>query len=284
MQIEGGYFTLTKGLQSTSMMVYHCPEGYYPYPVLARLCQADGTWKPARKRSQPEKCRREWRQDDVSQFAWDYIITRFLMFCFAVVECPDPNVLEYGDVSPPQEKYFVDNETTYECYSRYTMRGSSRRVCLPNGKWSGSTPICSRDSKSWAAACVFFLKPLSPLGLGCILIHDHFMTLSFLLQQQELPVPILVSQPVDREQGTSLTLTTKLNTPAMVTCSWLAQVKECVERTASGPALSQNVSVRVTSTYNHHTTTNLHPNCSFLLETLLSIFTCKTSTCWWTCL
>lgn len=77
------------------------------------------------------------------------LITLIISFCFAVVECPDPNVMEYGEVSPPQEKYFVKNETTYECYSGYTMRGSARRVCLPNGKWSGSTPICSRECKSW---------------------------------------------------------------------------------------------------------------------------------------
>ncbi|XP_044079271.1 complement factor B-like isoform X2 [Siniperca chuatsi] len=120
MQIEGGDYTLTKKLERGSLLIYQCPEGYYPYPTLTRLCQADGTWTPAPKRFALQKCK--------------------------IVECPDPNVLEYGNVSPSQEKYFVDNETTYECYSGYTMRGSSRRVCLPNGKWSGSTPICSRDS------------------------------------------------------------------------------------------------------------------------------------------
>lgn len=82
-----------------------------------------------------------------------------LFSCIAVVECPDPNVLEYGNVLPPQEKYFVDNETTYECDSGYTLRGSARRVCLPNGKWGGSTPICSRDSKPrFLPHCL----PLSP--------------------------------------------------------------------------------------------------------------------------
>ncbi|KAM9348846.1 complement factor B-like [Symphorus nematophorus] len=120
MQIEGGDYKLTKQLRIGSLLIYNCPEGYYPYPALTRVCQPNGTWKPAPRRFTPQRCR--------------------------MVECPDPNVLEYGNVSPPQEKYFVDNETTYECYSGYTMRGSSRRVCLPNGKWSGSTPICSRDS------------------------------------------------------------------------------------------------------------------------------------------
>ncbi|XP_029957250.1 complement factor B-like [Salarias fasciatus] len=119
-EIAGGHYTLTKQLKVDSMLIYHCPEGYYPYPALVRLCQNSSKWKPAPKRFLQQRCR--------------------------LVECPDPNVLEYGSVWPPQEKYFVGNETTYECYSGHTMRGSSRRVCLSNGKWSGQTPICSRDT------------------------------------------------------------------------------------------------------------------------------------------
>uniref|UniRef100_A0A8C4EHG7 C3/C5 convertase n=1 Tax=Dicentrarchus labrax TaxID=13489 RepID=A0A8C4EHG7_DICLA len=119
-QIEGGDYKLTKKLESGSLLIYNCPKGFYPYPALTRLCQANGTWTPAPKRFQPQRCR--------------------------IVECPDPNVLENGNVSPPQERYFVDNGTSYECYFGYTLRGSSTRVCLPNGKWSGSTPICSHDT------------------------------------------------------------------------------------------------------------------------------------------
>ncbi|XP_029304139.1 complement factor B-like isoform X1 [Cottoperca gobio] len=125
MQIEGGHYTLTKQLETSSMLIYHCPEGYYPYPSLTRLCQRNGSWKEPPRRYPTQRCR--------------------------VVECPDPNVLEYGEVFPPQENYFVNNETAYECYSGYTMRGSPKRVCLPNGKWSGSTPICSRDSGATCA-------------------------------------------------------------------------------------------------------------------------------------
>ncbi|XP_044226800.1 complement factor B-like [Thunnus albacares] len=120
MEIEGGNYTLTKNLSVGSMLVYHCPEGYYPYPALIRLCQLDSSWRPAPKRFRKQRCK--------------------------MVECPDPNVLENGNVSPPQERYFVGNETTYECYSGYKLRGSFRRVCLSNTKWSGSTPICSRDA------------------------------------------------------------------------------------------------------------------------------------------
>uniref|UniRef100_A0A3Q1FXL7 Complement factor B-like n=1 Tax=Acanthochromis polyacanthus TaxID=80966 RepID=A0A3Q1FXL7_9TELE len=121
MQMAGGDYTLTNKLQRGSMLVYHChDEGDYPYPHLVRVCQPNGRWNPSPKRFSPQRCKR--------------------------VECPDPNVMEYGNVIPSQERYFVGNETTYECYSGYTLRGSSTRQCLPNGKWSGSTPICSRDS------------------------------------------------------------------------------------------------------------------------------------------
>ncbi|XP_041863654.1 complement factor B-like isoform X2 [Melanotaenia boesemani] len=115
--IQGGHYTLSKKLEKGSQLVYRCPEGYYPYPHLRHLCQPGGKWEPTPRRHQ--KCR--------------------------LVECPDPNVLQNGNVSPPLQKYFVTNETTYECHAGYTLRGSSSRTCLPNGKWSGSTPICSRD-------------------------------------------------------------------------------------------------------------------------------------------
>uniref|UniRef100_A0A3B5PYB9 Sushi domain-containing protein n=1 Tax=Xiphophorus maculatus TaxID=8083 RepID=A0A3B5PYB9_XIPMA len=117
---EGGNFTLTKKLEKGSLLIYRCNDGYYPYPALTRMCQPNGSWKPAPRRFSPQKCK--------------------------LVECPDPNVMENGNVSPPEVQYFVGNETSYECYSGYTLRGSSKRICLPNGKWSGSTPICSPGS------------------------------------------------------------------------------------------------------------------------------------------
>ncbi|XP_038129941.1 complement factor B-like [Cyprinodon tularosa] len=120
LDIEGGEYTLSKNLLPGSLLIYQCHDGYYPYPALTRLCQPNGSWRPPPKRFLPQRCKR--------------------------VECPDPNVLENGNVFPGQEKYYVGDVTSYDCYSGYTMRGSPSRVCLPNGKWNGSTPICSRDS------------------------------------------------------------------------------------------------------------------------------------------
>ncbi|XP_077361196.1 complement factor B-like isoform X2 [Festucalex cinctus] len=122
-QIDGGHYTLSKGLNVSSVLVYHCPEGFYPYPFKRRKCQLSDTWSgEGPKSSQRQTCK--------------------------MVECPNPFMLMHGSFYPPQEKYFVNNETTYECYSGCKLRGSSSRVCLPNGKWSGSTPICRRDSGS----------------------------------------------------------------------------------------------------------------------------------------
>ncbi|XP_071402391.1 complement factor B-like [Centroberyx affinis] len=134
MQIEGGHYTLTKQLMSGSTLIYHCPEGFYPYPTLSRLCQPTKIWKPLPKRYLHQTCK--------------------------MIECPDPNVLEYGNVFPPQERYYVNNETRFECYSGYTLRGSTTRVCLPNGKWTGATPICSRDTGDHCA------DPGIPAGAG----------------------------------------------------------------------------------------------------------------------
>lgn len=61
------------------------------------------------------------------------------------ITCPNPRVLENGEVIPYQERYFINDVTTYSCNSDYKFRGSKVRVCQPNGKWNGSTPVCGRD-------------------------------------------------------------------------------------------------------------------------------------------
>ncbi|KAI1902611.1 hypothetical protein AGOR_G00017710 [Albula goreensis] len=68
-----------------------------------------------------------------------------------------PRRVQTGHMSRPQcirkrdgpsnaLKYYVGNETTYECSDGYKLWGSKTRVCQPNGKWSGSTPICDSGS------------------------------------------------------------------------------------------------------------------------------------------
>ncbi|XP_072517770.1 complement factor B-like [Salminus brasiliensis] len=118
LNITGGTFTLSNNYNDGSILRYHCPVGYYPYPLKMRKCSR-GSWKPAPTRKHPQ-CKK--------------------------ITCPNPNVLTNGVVNPYQVLYHVNDMITYRCYTDYTLRGSSTRVCQLNGKWSGSTPICSIDS------------------------------------------------------------------------------------------------------------------------------------------
>lgn len=102
------------------MLKYQCPDGFYPYPHLVRTCTYNGSWDPAPKPSIPQNCR--------------------------MVECPDPTVLENGNIWPNEPNYIFENQITYECYSGYTLYGPSQRTCLSSGKWSGPHPVCRRDS------------------------------------------------------------------------------------------------------------------------------------------
>ncbi|XP_016109746.1 complement factor B-like isoform X2 [Sinocyclocheilus grahami] len=118
LNITGGIFVLSKGYSHGSLLKYICPNGYYP-SVQSRLCQ-DGNWTSKTKIRKTPECIK--------------------------IKCPNPRVFENGEVIPYKEKYYVNDTTTYSCHSDCTFRGSEVRVCKPNGKWSGSTPICECDS------------------------------------------------------------------------------------------------------------------------------------------
>ncbi|KAL2078669.1 hypothetical protein ACEWY4_026354 [Coilia grayii] len=120
LSIQGGNYTLSKDFRVGSVLVYHCPTGYFP-PVSTRRCQKTGEWNP------PPSTSRRGRQ------------------C-KLVTCPDPLAFQHGSVFPLQDKYHVNDTTTYECVSDYKLTGSPTRTCQANGKWSGSTPICSHNS------------------------------------------------------------------------------------------------------------------------------------------
>uniref|UniRef100_A0A671QDZ1 C3/C5 convertase n=1 Tax=Sinocyclocheilus anshuiensis TaxID=1608454 RepID=A0A671QDZ1_9TELE len=118
LNITGGTFVLSNGYSHGSLLRYICPNGYYP-SVQSRHCQ-DEHWTSKIKISKTPECKK--------------------------ITCPNPRVFKNGEVIPYKDKYYVNDTTTYSCHSDYKFRGSAVRVCKPNGKWSGSTPICGRDS------------------------------------------------------------------------------------------------------------------------------------------
>ncbi|MBN3293409.1 CFAB factor, partial [Polypterus senegalus] len=61
-------------------------------------------------------------------------------------ECKHPSGFQHGSLEPSQPLYYIGDTTTYQCYEGYELYGSASRTCQPNGKWSGSTPICIRKS------------------------------------------------------------------------------------------------------------------------------------------
>ncbi|KAI7796312.1 complement B/C2-A2 [Triplophysa rosa] len=114
LSITGGSFVISN---SHGVIVkYSCPEGFYPN-FLTRKCR-DGSWDPKTKKT--AQCKN--------------------------VTCPNPRVFENGEVTPYKDRYYVNDTTNYTCHSDYVFGGSPYRVCKPNGKWSGSTPICGRNS------------------------------------------------------------------------------------------------------------------------------------------
>ena len=58
------------------------------------------------------------------------------MHCYsAALPCPTYEV-ENGQTE------HLQNLVRYKCYPHYHLFGSHERKCLPNGEWSGNTPIC----------------------------------------------------------------------------------------------------------------------------------------------
>lgn len=169
---------------------------------------------------------------------------KVILLCVAVVECPDPNVLPYGSVDPPQEKYFVGNETTYECYSGHTLRGSMSRVCLPNGKWSGQTPICSRGSKTATPSLPLAAPRLRPLARLLVWVSKRMWLSCLSSLQRGITVPTLASHPAPQDQETHSGSATEWDITAETNCSWWAPMRGSVRRTASGLGLSRRATVR----------------------------------------
>uniref|UniRef100_A0A673G6L8 C3/C5 convertase n=1 Tax=Sinocyclocheilus rhinocerous TaxID=307959 RepID=A0A673G6L8_9TELE len=114
LSISRGSFSFSK---DGSIVRYNCSEGYYPAIRIRRCIR--GKWNPLPKRKQPE-CKK--------------------------ITCPDPRGFKNGEVYPYQRQYFVNDTTHYSCNSGYDFRGSRTRVCQANGKWSGGTPVCGRNS------------------------------------------------------------------------------------------------------------------------------------------
>ncbi|XP_063794198.1 complement C2-like [Pseudophryne corroboree] len=114
-----GLTHLTNGLNVGSTAKFLCPSGEYPWPASSRTCQANGQWSAMRSNT--------WRK-----------VTR--ISC-KKMRCPDPLVFENGGFHP-RGPYLVGTNITFMCNDGYIPRGSMKRTCKINGKWSGETAVC----------------------------------------------------------------------------------------------------------------------------------------------
>ncbi len=150
LNITGGSFVLSNSYSHGSLLRYMCPNGYYP-SVQSRLC-LDGHWTSKTKIRKNPECKSKKEGIILCHYImnnwWTFFYTLlqyvFIHAFILEITCPNPRVFENGEVNPYKAKY-VNDTTTYSCHSDYTFRGSAVRVCKPNGKWSGRTPICGRD-------------------------------------------------------------------------------------------------------------------------------------------
>lgn len=62
-------------------------------------------------------------------------------FCIVDITCGQLTDPEFGRVFLSSTT--VNSTATYQCNTGYKIQGESKRVCLDNGQWSGTEPICA---------------------------------------------------------------------------------------------------------------------------------------------
>ena len=73
----------------------------------------------------------------------DIMITVCSLFFLANRRCSCPSAPAFGYVTRCST-----SSVTYNCRSGYRLSGSSSRVCLSTGRWSGTAPRCIRSQTS----------------------------------------------------------------------------------------------------------------------------------------
>ncbi|XP_067829954.1 complement factor B-like [Heptranchias perlo] len=177
--ITGGTVKLSKGVVVGSVLRYICPLGFYPYPISSRTCRRYGQWSsmrdPQRRTVRQAVCREftcpvpSIEQGTLFPNSAFYVPGDSVTFecddgckllgsasrtCMingrwngttSVCEdgldtCPNPGT-PAGSVKTGNN-HAVDDKVRYLCSGDLVLIGSSERICLETGEWTGSEPIC----------------------------------------------------------------------------------------------------------------------------------------------
>ncbi|KAJ1134556.1 hypothetical protein NDU88_001007 [Pleurodeles waltl] len=172
--IRNGTILLSDGLNVGSVLWYSCEQDYYPFPVFSRTCESNGEWtKMITRRAY---CREiVCPKPIIFEYGYffprpkSYRINTTLTFecydgyslrgsvertCMAngkwsgttaicdnrAGHCPNPGIpiggMKMGD------RYQIDEKVSYTCSRGLDLVGSSERVCLESGEWTGTEPSC----------------------------------------------------------------------------------------------------------------------------------------------
>ncbi|CAL8360753.1 unnamed protein product [Merluccius merluccius] len=118
--IRGGNVSYSQGGETGSVLTYHCSQGYDPFPVSHRLCDADGDWSAM------------------------FSVNGRLLSRATCKErmCPAQLQLDNGDLLPREQWFLPGTTQSFSCHEGFTMSGSAERTCELSQEWSGTNPIC----------------------------------------------------------------------------------------------------------------------------------------------
>ncbi|KAM4808468.1 sushi, von Willebrand factor type A, EGF and pentraxin domain-containing protein 1 [Rhinophrynus dorsalis] len=102
-QVRGTEYTYGKQVE------YICNEGYWLHGAKTRTCLENGNWSFETP------------------------------FC-SPITCKKPIAIANGNVTGTE--YGVGNEILYKCNEGYKMKGAPKRICLSDGTWDATVPLC----------------------------------------------------------------------------------------------------------------------------------------------
>lgn len=89
--------------------------------------------------------------------------------------CGDPGVPSHG--SREESDFRIRSKVHFSCSTGYVLFGSSERMCLPNGTWSGTQPSCKRKQFTFRVYDVQALLLYLSYYFTCLTISFQFLKL-----------------------------------------------------------------------------------------------------------
>ena len=96
----------------------------------------------------------------------------FLLFFFlALVKCGDPGSPVNGQKLG--SRYWTGESVLFICHTGYHLIGSTTRMCLPSGSWSGTQPSCKRRNFNPVCRCTPYVIFLAFAVFSWVLGHNY---------------------------------------------------------------------------------------------------------------